>query len=388
MEIKYSEKINKLPPYLFAEIDRLKEETRARGLDIISLGIGDPDLPTDDIIIKSLNEASFQIDNHHYPSYTGLLSFREKIAEWFRKRYNVNFNPEDEILSVIGSKEAIGHLPFAFINRDDVVLIPDPAYPVYRSGTIFAEGIPYFMPLKKENNFFPDFDDIPGGIRNKAKLMFLNYPNNPTSAIATKEFFSEAVKFAEKYNIIIAHDAAYNELYFDNEKPISFFEVEGAKELGIEFHSFSKTFNMTGWRIGFAVGNREIVGGLGKIKSNFDSGVFQAIQYAAMTALDNYYDLVKKNHIIYQHRRDIVANYLDELGWNYLKPKATFYMWIDTLPNYGSKKMAMKLLEEQGIVVTPGVGFGKSGEGFIRMALTVDEAKIKEVFDRIKKINW
>ncbi len=388
MKIEYSEKIKQLPPYLFAEIDRLKEEAKARGLDIISLGIGDPDLATPDVVIETLNKTAKDIDNHHYPSYSGLLSFRQKIADWFKSRYGVEFNPETEILSVIGSKEAIGHLPFAFINRDDIVLIPDPAYPVYRSATLFAEGIPYFMPLKKENNFFPDLDAIPSDVRNRAKIMFLNYPNNPTAAVATEDFFKEVIKFAEKYNIIIAHDAAYNELYFDDKKPISFFEVEGAREVGIEFHSFSKTFNMTGWRVGFAVGNKDIIAGLGKIKSNLDSGIFQAIQYAAMSALDNYEELNRKNREIFQHRRDIVAENLDELGWSYRLPQATFYMWIDVLPGYDSKKMAMKMLEEQGIVVTPGVGFGEAGEGFIRMALTVNDDKIKEVFNRIKKIEW
>ncbi len=388
MNIEYSEKIKKLPPYLFAEIDRLKEETRKKGVDIISLGIGDPDLPTPDVVIEALNKSAYDINNHHYPSYEGLLEFRQKIAEWFFKRYNVKFDPESEILSVIGSKEAIGHFPFAFINRDDVVLVPDPAYPVYKSGTIFAEGIPYFMPLKKENNFFPDFNDIPVDIRNKAKIMFLNYPNNPTSATATKEFFKEAIEFAEKYNIIIAHDAAYNELYFDNDKPLSFFEIEGSRDVGIEFHSFSKTFNMTGWRVGFAVGNSKIVTGLGKIKNNLDSGIFQAIQYAAMAALDNYEKLNEENRKIFQHRRDLVLNYLDELGWKYLKPQATFYVWIETLPGYDSKKMAMKMLEEKGIVVTPGIGFGEAGEGFIRMALTVNDETLEEVFKRIKEIKW
>lgn len=388
MVIEYSEKIKQLPPYLFAEIDKLKEEARKQGKDIISLGIGDPDLPTPEPIIKSLQKASEDKKNHQYPSYEGLLPFRWKVAEWFNKRYGVQLNPETEVLSLIGAKEGIGHLPLAFINRDDIVLIPNPGYPVYRSGTIFAEGKPYFMQLKKENNFFPDLEAIPEETKNKAKLMFINYPNNPTSAVATADFFKQVVGFAHKYNVIIAHDAAYNEMYFDNEEPLSFLQIDGAKDIGMEFHSLSKTFNMTGWRIGFAVGNKDIITGLGKIKNNVDSGVFQAIQYAGITALENYDELNSNNRQVYQNRRDFVMAKLDKLGWKYLKPKATFYMWVETLPGYDSKSMAKKLLQEQGIVVTPGIGFGEYGEGFIRLALTVEENVLEEVFNKIKNIEW
>ncbi len=368
MKIEYSKKIEQLPPYLFAEIDRLIEEYKKTGKDVISLGIGDPDLPTPEPVIDALRKAAEDGNNHHYPSYDGLLLFREKISEWFEERYGEKFDPQTEVLSLIGSKEAIGHIPFAFINRDDYVLMPDPGYPVYRSGTIFAEGIPYFMPLKKENGFFPDLEVIPEDVRQKAKLMFLNYPNNPTSTIATEEFFKKVIDFAKKYNIIIVHDAAYNELYFDDNKPLSFFQVEGSREVGIEMHSLSKTFNMTGWRIGFAVGNKEIIRGLGRIKSNLDSGVFQAIQYAAVAALDNYKKFNDDNRKIFQKRRDYAVERLDELGWKYIMPTATFYLWVDVLPGYDSKSMAKKLLQEQGIVVTPGIGFGKSGEGYIRLA--------------------
>jgi len=388
MNIEYSDKIKKLPPYLFAEIDRLKEKAREEGKDIISLGIGNPDLPTPEEIIKELQRQAEKKENHKYPSYEGLELFRMKIAEWFDKRYNIKFDYKTEILSTIGAKEAIGHLPFAFINRDDVVLIPDPSYPVYRSGTIFAEGIPYFMPLKKENNFFPDLEAIPVNIRNKAKLMFINYPNNPTSAVATYEFYKQVVEFASKYNIIVASDVAYNELYFEDYKPISFLQVEGAKDVGIEFHSLSKTYNMTGWRVGFVLGNKDIIKGLGKIKNNLDSGVFQPIQYAGIVALDNYEKFNTKIREVYEKRRKVMIKNLEDIGWKYLKPKATFYFWIETLPGYDSRKMAGKLLSEQGIVVTPGIGFGENGEGFIRMTITVKEEIIEEVFKRIRKIKW
>ncbi len=387
MEIKFSTKIDKLPPYLFAEIDKLRTKIRAEGREIISLGIGDPDRPTPSVIIDALKKASELGENHHYPSYEGLFELREEIGKWFNKRYNINFNPETEILTVIGSKEGIGHLPFAFVERDDIVLIPDPAYPVYRAGTTFAEGIPYFMPLLEENNFLPDLDKVPIDIRNKAKLMFINYPNNPTTAKATKEFFEKVVDFADKYNIIVVHDAAYNEIYF-NEPPLSFFQVRGAKEVGIEFHSFSKTYNMTGWRIGFAVGNEKIIKGLGNIKSNLDSGIFHPIQYAAIAAIRSYDEIRAKNCELYKRRCELVLKHLDDLGWKYFKPDATFYVWVKCINGYDSKRMAQKLLQEEGIVVTPGVGFGNYGEGYIRVALTVDEKVLEKVFMKIENIKW
>ncbi|MBU1077465.1 MAG: LL-diaminopimelate aminotransferase [Spirochaetes bacterium] len=388
MKIEYSKKIKQLPPYLFAEIDRLKEEYKSKGNEVISVGIGDPDLPTPDVIIDALNSAARDSRNHQYPSYDGLLVFRQKISDWFIKRYNVTLSPQDEILSLIGSKEGIGHFPFAFVDRDDHVLVPDPGYPVYRSGTIFAEGIPYYMPLLKENNFLPDLSAIPNDVKKSAKLMFLNYPNNPTSAVADESFFKSVVEFAKENNIIVAHDAAYNELYFDDNKPLSFLQIEGAMDIAVEFHSLSKTFNMTGWRIGFAAGNKDIIKGLGRIKSNLDSGIFQAVQYAAIAALENYEQLNRTNREIFQKRRDYACKRLDKLGWKYLKPQATFYLWIETIKGYDSKKMATKFLQDEGIVVTPGVGFGQAGEGYIRMALTVDVKILEKVFNKIENIKW
>lgn len=387
-KIGYSRKLKALPPYLFAEMDRLKQEARARGMNIISFGIGDPDLPTPAPVIEALSRAANDEANHHYPSYEGLPEFRQEAAGWFARRFGVALDPEKEVLSLIGSKEGIGHLPFAFIDRDDVVLVPDPGYPVYRSGTVFSEGVPYFMPLRKENGFLPDLEAIPKSVLKKARLMFINYPNNPTSACAGRDFFKQVVAFASRHNILVAHDAAYSEMYFDNEAPPSFLEVEGAREIGIEFHSVSKTFNMTGWRIGFACGNREIVAGLGAIKSNLDSGIFQPVQYAAMEAYRRYEELSEPIRKVYQKRRDQVCSYLDSLGWKYLRPGATFYVWVETLKGYDSRKTAMKLLSEQGIAVTPGNGFGQSGEGFFRLALTVSGEMIAEAFDRIKSMKW
>ncbi|MDD5065439.1 MAG: LL-diaminopimelate aminotransferase [bacterium] len=388
IKIDYSRKIKQLPPYLFAEMDRLKQEGVKQGQRIISFGIGDPDLATPEPIIQALKKAADAPENHHYPSYEGLFLFRKEISQWFIKRYGVSLDPETEILSLLGSKEGIGHLPFAFIDKNDFVLVPDPGYTVYRSGTVFAGGTPYLMPLRKENGFLPDLKAIPERIKKRARLMFINYPNNPTAASAPRAFFEDVVKMAQRYHIIVAHDAAYNEMYFDNEKPFSFLEVKGARDVGIEFHSFSKTFNMTGWRVGFAAGNADILKGLGSIKNNLDSGVFQAVQYAAMEALRRYDELSAPIRKVYGSRRDLVAARMDELGWKYVKPKATFYFWVETPAGYDSRKMTMRLLQEAGIMVTPGNGFGENGEGFIRLAVTVNDDLINEAFDKIGSIRW
>ncbi len=386
---KISNKLSALPPYLFAEIDKLKEKVKKEGKEIISLGIGDPDLPTPEVIIDALIEAVKDPVNHHYPSYEGLYLLRTKIVEWFKKRYNVSLNPESEVITLIGSKEGIGHFPVAYINPGDYVIVPDPAYPVYRSGTIFAEGIPFVLPLHEQNNFLPDLEEIPEEVRNKSKIFFLNYPNNPTSAMMTYEKLEEIVNFAHKYNIIIAYDAAYNEIYFDeNNKPVSLMQIPGGKEIGIEFHSFSKTFNMTGWRIGFAVGNKEIITALGKVKNNLDSGVFQPIQYAAIKALENYDNISQKNRETYKERRDIFLTFLDKKNIKYFRPEATFYVWIKTPEGKNSKEIAMELLQNEGIVVTPGVGFGKFGEGYIRIALTVNKEILSKVTGKLSKIEW
>lgn len=380
-----ADRLKALPPYLFAEVDRKKRELIAKGKDVIDLGVGDPDLPTPDFIIEALNQAARDGRNHRYALDAGMPAFRESIARYFEKRFGVKLDPAKEILPLIGSKEGIAHLPLAVINPGDVVLIPDPGYPPYRSGTLFAGGEPYLMPLLESNQFLPDLNAIPANILERAKLIHINYPNNPTSAIATREFFKEVVDFAHKHQILIASDAAYAEVGYDGYEAPSILSVEGAREVAIEFHSLSKTFNMTGWRVGFAVGNPEAVALLGKVKSNCDSGIFQAIQLAGKEALDKgeavHKDLLK----IYQKRRDLLVNGMAKLGWDVPSPKATFYCWIPVPAGYTSAELSLKFLEELNIIVTPGNGFGPNGEGYFRISLTVPDARIEEAVARIAK---
>ncbi len=385
MEIQFAERIRTLPPYLFAAIDQMKREALSKGAQLIDLSIGDPDIPTPTHIIEAMKEAVEKPEHHRYPSYEGMLSYREAVARWYKRRFGVQLDPEREVLSLIGSKEGIGHIPLAFIDPGDVVLVPSPGYPVYPVGTKFAGGIPYFMPLKKENHFLPNLQEIPEDICKRAKLMFINYPNNPTSACATAEFFKEVIEFAQKYNIIVCHDAAYSEVYFE-EKPISFMEVEGAKEVGIEFHSLSKTYNMTGWRIGFAVGNKDILAGLGKVKTNLDSGVFQAIQEASIVALNTEESDLKELRNIYKARRDILFEGLRKVGFEVEKPLATFYLWTKVPRGTNSIDFVAKLLKETEVLCTPGVGFGEHGEGYIRFALTQSKEKISEAVERIGRL--
>ncbi len=376
-------RLAKLPPYLFAEIDRLKREAIQRGMDIINLGIGDPDLPTPPHIVKRLQEAATDTRNHQYPSYEGMLSFRQAAAEWYSKRFGVTLDPGSEVLSLIGSKEGIGHIPLAFVDPGEVVLIPDPGYPVYQAGTIFAEGVPHFMPIVRERGFLPDLHAIPAEVLRKARILFLNYPNNPTAAVAPGAFFFEAVAFARKHRLILCHDAAYSEMAFDGYLPDSLLAVEGAKEVAIEYHSLSKTYNMTGWRIGFAVGCGEVLAGLGRIKTNLDSGVFQAVQEAAIAALTGPQDCVEAMRAIYKERRDALVDGLSKLGFTVDRPKATFYVWIRVPEGHTSATFSSALLSKVGIVMTPGTGFGKHGEGYIRAALTVDAPRVREAVERI-----
>ncbi|MDI6744256.1 MAG: LL-diaminopimelate aminotransferase [Thermodesulfovibrionales bacterium] len=385
ISVQLSDRVKHLPPYLFAAIDKMKQEALARGIDLIDLSIGDPDIPTPKHIVDAMKKAVENPAHHRYPSYEGMLSFREAVAEWYKKRFNVSLDSKTEVLSLIGSKEGIGHIPLAFINPGDVVLVPSPGYPVYPVGTLFAGGESYMMPLKEENGFLPDFKIIPEDIFKKAKLMFLNYPNNPTSATASAEFYKEAISLAKKYNIIICHDAAYSEVYYDNEKPISFLEIEGAKDVGIEFHSLSKTYNMTGWRIGFAAGNKDVIAGLGKIKSNLDSGVFQAIQEAAITAFNTDESILLDIRKTYQDRRDALYNGLKGIGFHLIKPKATFYLWAKAPSGFDSSSFVAHLLDKAGVLATPGNGFGAPGEGYVRFALTAPVERIKEAVERIKK---
>lgn len=379
---KLANRMEKIPPYLFAEIDAMKRKKLQEGVKVIDFGVGDPDLPTPQHIVEALKKAAEKVERQKYPSYEGMLSFRESVARFYRRRKGVNLDPESEIISLIGSKEGIAHLPLAFVNDGDYVLVPEPGYPVYYSSTLLADGIPYEMPLKEENGFLPDLQSIPDDVARKAKIMFLNYPNNPTAAIAPKEFIKEAIDFCVDNKVILAHDAAYSEITFDGYVAPSFLEFEDAFEVCIEFNSLSKTYNMTGWRIGFACGNRDILSGLLKVKTNVDSGVFEAVQEAAIAAMDGPDSVIDENCKVYQRRRDLLVKGLKEVGIEAEKPKATFYVWAKV--NGSSIEFVKELIDRAGIVATPGIGFGKSGEGYVRFALTRGEEVIEEAVERLK----
>ena len=383
---RLAERIRKLPRYLFAEIDKKVKEVREKGVDVISLGIGDPDSPTPDFVVKRMQAEVAKAANHSYPPDEGMSEFREAVAAYYRQRHGVDLDPQHEIIPLIGSKEGIAHIAFCFTNPGDVNLVPDPGYPVYSIGTLFAGGTPQLMPLLQENNFIPDLDNIPVDAARSAKLLFLNYPNNPTGAVATKEFFSEAVEYAKQYKLIICHDAAYSEIAFDDYRPISFLEVDGGKDVAIEFGSLSKTFNMTGWRLGYAVGNRTAVEALYRFKTNVDSGIFKAVQQAGVEALSNpqMEPFIEDLRHLYQRRRDIVVHALNEAGWDLKPALGTFYVWAPVPAGYNSTEFVSMILEKTGVVLTPGRGFGKYGEGYFRIALTVGEERMREAMQRIK----
>jgi len=385
IRIEKSDRIKKLPPYLFVELDKAKRKAREEGRDIIDLGIGDPDIPTPNFVIDALRKAARDPKNHRYPLDQGLPEFRSAIAAWFKKRYGISLDPDTEILPLIGSKEGIAHMPLAFVNPGDAVLVPDPCYPPYKSGAYFAGAEPVLMPLIEKNNFLPDLKAVNHAILHKVRMIFINYPNNPTGAVCDRKFFKDVVDFAKKHDIIVCQDAAYSEMGYGGYKAPSIFEAEGAKDVAIEFHSLSKTFNMTGWRIGFACGNRELVEGLAKIKSNMDSGVFFAIQWAGVAALANYDRHIRSVSGIYEERRDVLVNGLKKLGWDVASPSATFYVWTRVPHRFTSATFSKALLEKCDIVATPGNGFGTSGEGYVRFALTVDKRRIKEAVERIRK---
>ena len=380
----YADRIKHLPPYLFAAIDKAKQEARAKGVDVIDLSVGDPDLPTPSHIIEALNLAAKDPSNHQYPSYEGKLAFRKAVADWYSRTFNVSLDPQKEVLTLIGSKEGIAHAPLAFINPGDAVLIPDPAYPVYRTATAFAGGEPVIMPLLRENEFLPDLDAIDPASARKAKLIFLNYPNNPIGASADRAFFKKLIDFARDYGIIVMHDNPYSEIYYDGQRSISLLELEGAKDVAVEFHSLSKTYNMTGWRIGSVVGNAEIVAGIGKIKSNIDSGTFGAVQDAGIAALQSPKSVVDDIRKIYQHRIEILYKALKDMGLELDKPRATLYLWAWV--GGSSIEYASRLLDRTGIVATPGVGFGKYGEGYVRFSITQPTHRIEEAVVRLEKM--
>jgi LL-diaminopimelate aminotransferase len=383
----YAKRISSLPPYLFAEIDKRKKEARKKGIDIIDLSIGDPDLPTPPHVVEAACRAAKDPLNHRYPSYEGMLSFREAVAAWYNRRKHISLDVEDEVLTLIGSKEGIAHSTFAFLDHGDIALVPDPAYPVYKNATLLANGIPHSVPLTEENGFTPDLESIDKEAVRKAKIMFLNYPNNPTAAAVDKSFFKEIVDFAHDHDIIILHDNPYSELTFDGYEAPSFLAVDGAKDVGIEFNSLSKTYNMTGWRIGYAIGNSDLLKGLRLVKTNVDSGVFQAVQAAGIAALTGPQDCVKANLAVYKERRDILFDGLNSAGMEVKKPKATFYLWAKVPSGFLSIRFSLLLLERAGVVVTPGIGFGDTGEGFVRFSLCVSKERIKEACERLERLD-
>lgn len=380
----YADRIKHLPPYLFAAIDKVKQEARGRGVDVIDLSVGDPDMPTPSHIVQALYQAARDPINHQYPSYEGKLSFRAAVADWYKRTFGIDLNPKNEVLALIGSKEGIAHAPFGFINQGDIALVPDPAYTVYRTAVQFAGGTPVVMPLLEENGFLPDLDAIDPAVAEKAKLIFLNYPNNPTAATADKAFFKELVDFAHEYNLIIMHDNPYSEIYYDGNRSISILEIDGARDVAVEFHSLSKTYNMTGWRAGAVVGNADVISGIGKIKSNIDSGNFGAVQDAGIAALSSPKEVVEGIRQVYQHRIDALYKCLVDLGMKLQKPKATLYLWAWV--GGDSVAFCQRLLKETGIVATPGVGFGQYGEGYIRFSVTQPTDRIEAAVARLEKM--
>jgi LL-diaminopimelate aminotransferase len=385
IKIEKAKRIQALPPYLFAEIDRLKREVAARGVDLINLGIGDPDTPTPPHVVARLREAAGNPANHRYPDYEGLLAFRQAAAGWMQERYGVALDPAREVVSLIGSKEGIANTAVALVDPDDVVLVPDPGYPVYHVGTSFAGGVTYRLPLRRENAFLPDLAAVPAEVARRAKLLWLNYPNNPTGAVAPRTFFADAVRFAERHNVILCHDAAYAELYY-GERPPSLLELPGGRDVGIEFHSLSKTFNMTGWRVGFAAGHPQLIAALGQVKTNVDSGVFQAIQEAAIAALTGDPAIVDRLRAMYRERRDGLVAGLGAAGLPCEPPPGTFYVWVPVPAGTTSAALATRCLTEAGVVVTPGNGFGEAGEGYIRLTLCSSIERLREAVERLKSL--
>ena len=383
---RYTQRLEQLPPYLFARIDKIKQEENKKGRKLIALGIGDPDLPTPDFVIDRLAAAARRPSNHQYPSYWGMSEFRKSVARWYDRRFGVKLNPDNEVLALIGSKEGIAHIPLAFVNPGEAVLVPDPGYPVYSAATLFAGGVPLRFPLLEKNNFLPDFADLERLVKSgpRSRLLFLNYPNNPTSASASLDFFKEVVAFAKKHEVIVCHDNAYSEIFYDGKVQPSFLEVPGAKEVGCEFHSLSKTFNMTGWRVGFVVGHPKIVEGLAQVKTNIDSGIFNAVQEAGMEAMERYEPFCTELRAIYQKRRDVLVPALEAIGLQCRKPDATFYAWARLPEGRQSEEWVLDLIQKKGIVSTPGTGFGDAGEGYVRFTFCSDVEVLKQVAEALK----
>jgi LL-diaminopimelate aminotransferase len=383
--MKKANRIMNVPPYLFAEVEKKRADMISRGVKVIDLSIGDPDMPTPKRILRKFHRAVNDPKTHNYPPYEGTKEFREAVAKWYKKRFNVELDPESEVLSLIGSKEGIAHVFLAFIDPGDYALIPDPGYPVYNVATILAGGTPYPVPLLKSNGFIPNLKAIDKEIVKRSKLLFVNYPGNPTAAVAGKEFYAEAVDFCRKNNILLCSDLAYSEVAFDGYRPMSVLEIPGAKDVAIEFHSLSKTYNMTGWRIGMAVGSSYAISALSIIKTNIDSGVFKAIQIAGIEALGGPQKEIDKMNRIYAQRRNLLVDGLNTLGWKLDRPKASFYVWAPVPNGYTSASFVKHLLEKAGVLVVPGSGYGKNGEGYFRVSITTDKANIREAISRMRK---
>jgi len=381
--MKLSRRVEHLPPYLFVEINKKIAEKRAKGEDVVSFAIGDPDIPTPPHIIERLCQAARDPANHRYPETEGLPKLRQAIAEWYQKRFGVTLDPDKEVLPLIGSKEGVAHIALCLIDYRDIALVPDPAYPVYAISTILASGSPHYLPLTEENDFLPNFDTVPAYALKGAKILWLNYPNNPTGAVADLSFFNRVVELARQHEFVVCHDGPYSEVAFDGYQPPSFMQAEGAKEVGVEFHSLSKSYNMTGWRIGMVVGNATVIDALKRLKTNMDSGVPQAIQYAAIEALTASQSCIPEHNAIYQKRRDLIIDVLNNIGLEAKPPKAGLYIWAKVPRDYNSVDFTTDLLEKVGVVVTPGVGYGKQGEGYIRVSLTVPDAAVVKGLSRL-----
>ena len=384
--MKFAERVENLPPYLFVGISRAIAKKKDQGIDVISFGIGDPDMPTPEPVLEALYAGAKKPGNHKYPESEGLPEFRARAAKFYSDRFGVSLNPETEIINLIGAKEGIAHAALCFIDPGDISISPDPAYPVYEIGTMFAGGTTHFVTLKEKNGYLVDFSDIPNDVAKKAKTLWINYPNNPTGAIAPLSFFDEAVRYCKEFDIALLHDAAYTEVTYDGYVAPSVLQAEGAMDIAMEFHSLSKTANMTGWRVGFAAGNPDMVNALMRVKSNIDSGLSQANQEMGMAALDLPSEWLDNNNEGYRKRRDKVVSVLNEIGVPAEAPKGALYIWTPIPEGYSSAEFAQKLLDEADVVVTPGNGYGPGGEGYIRLSLTIPDDQIDEGLRRLAKL--
>ncbi len=381
-----SRRLQRVPPYLFADLDRRTEELRRRGVDVISLAVGDPDLPTPEHVVQAMQEAVQDPATHRYPPYAGTEGFRRAVAEWYERRFGVRLDPHREVLALIGSKEGIAHLPWALLDPGDVALVPDPGYPVYRVATLLADGEPYPLPLRPERGFLPDWSSVPSEVARRAKLLFVNYPNNPTAATAELAFFEEAVRFAREYGVWVVHDNSYSEIAYDGYRPPSFLQARRALEVGVEYHSLSKTYCMTGWRLGWVCGNAEVVSALAKLKTNLDSGVFVAVQRAGEAALRGPEEPVRQRLATFQARRDLLVGALQEAGWRVTSPRATFYVWAEVPEGFDSVGFAQHVLDRAAVVVTPGVGYGEVGDQYVRLSFTTPDHRLKEAVERLRRL--